>query len=156
MRAGEQVKSRERISVLVLVCPDVLLCRILGMSFSEAGYAVIEAATYADVRSQLRAASRPMVVVAGHAALDFRAEVDFFAQVAADAALAQHRYVLLSTAADWLPDELGATLHSLGVLVVAMPSRLEVLLAAVARASGRVRTQTQTQTQTQTEDTPTK
>lgn len=112
--------------------------RMLRMALADAGYAVAEAPSYDDALLYLHAAACPTVVVAGNLSADFGAEADFFGRVAADPALdGRHRFVLFTTIAEWLPPTLDATLRSLGVRVVPMPSHLPALLAAVDLAAGR-------------------
>jgi hypothetical protein len=112
--------------------------RMLRMVLTDAGYSVTEAVTYAAVLRALGTAAQPVVVVAGTWEASHQAEVEFFGQVAADAALVRrHRFVLLTTVPEFLPDALEATLRSLGVVTLEMPARASELLEAVALAAGR-------------------
>jgi hypothetical protein len=111
---------------------------MLRLMLADEGYSVSDAPTYTAVLRYLRRATEPAVVVTGNSTADFHAEAEFFGHITADAALAQrHRYVLLCTIPERLPAELRATLSSLGVVILYMPSQLPDLVAVVARLAGR-------------------
>jgi hypothetical protein len=99
---------------------------------------VSEVSTYTAVLRHVRAAAGPVVVVAGNWATDYHAEMEFIRHIAADVALARrHRYVLLCTIPEWLPDGLDSTLRGLAVPLLRMPTHLPELLDTVAMAAGR-------------------
>jgi DNA-binding NtrC family response regulator len=129
---------RNTLSDVLIVHAHDQMRQLLHLALSEAGYHVVAAASYDAVLHHLRTASKPVVVVSGNWATDYEAEQEFFGQLAADATLARrHRYVLLCTIPEYLPDDLDALLCSLGVFMLAMPLRLHELLATVACVARR-------------------
>lgn len=125
--------------------PDVLVMHahgpmrmVLRLVLAQDYYTVAEAASYACVLRHLRTAISPTVVVAGNWTADYRAEADFFGQIARDVALSRrHHFVLLTTIPEWLPPQLDAMLRGLGVPVLKLPVEVPELLTAVALAAGR-------------------
>jgi DNA-binding NtrC family response regulator len=133
---------RDTISDVVVMHAHGPMRALLRMALAEDGYLISEAPTYTAVLRHLRAASRPIVVVAGNWAPDYRSEIEFFHHIAADTTLARrHRCVLLCTVPEWLPVALDSTLHALGVAVLRMPTHLPELLDTVAMAAGRTQTE---------------
>jgi hypothetical protein len=130
--------GRESISDVVVMHAQAPLRTLLRLMLAQQGYIIFEAKTYDAVLRHLRGTAEPIVVVAGNSTPDYRAEVAFFGHITADAALARrHRFVLLCTLPDRLPSDFQATVNSLGVLILPMPSRMFDLVEAVALAAGR-------------------
>jgi hypothetical protein len=111
---------------------------MLRLPLFQDGYTVVEVPTYTAALRTLRAAADPMVVVVGTLTFDFRAEAEFFGQIAAEAALAwRRRLVLLTTIQEWLLSDLDRLLCGLRVPVLAIPSHLHELLGTIALAAWR-------------------
>jgi hypothetical protein len=111
---------------------------MLRTMLAEEGYAASDAPTYTAVLRYLRRATVPAVVVAGNLRADFTAEAELFGHIRADPALARrNRFVLLCTIPERLPADLQATLSSLDVPILHMPSQLPDLVELVGRLAGR-------------------
>jgi hypothetical protein len=113
---------------------------MLRMLLADEGRSLSEAPTYTAVLRHLRKATAPAVVVAGNSTADFHEEAEFFGHITADstpAGLARwNRFILLCTMPERLPAELRATLNSLGVPILHMPSQLPELSGLVTRVAG--------------------
>jgi hypothetical protein len=130
--------AQERVSDVLVVHASYPMRTMLRTMLADEGYAASATPNYPPVLRYLQTAAEPAVVVAGNSTADFQAEEEFFGHIAADATLARrNRFVLLCTVPERLPADLQATLNSLGVPILHMPSQLPELVKVAARVAER-------------------
>jgi CheY-like chemotaxis protein len=127
------------VSWVLVVDDDPDVRETLRWALHEEGYGVCEAADGVHALAVLRFSVRPLVTV-----LDYRLPGmtggEVLAAVAADPQVAgRHTFVLVTADQQDLPPSLVLWADRQGIRILSKPFDVEVLLAAVAEAAGRLR-----------------